>query len=368
LGPHAGAFRSGVSAKQRFAVHDLSGILRKPPMLTVRALPIMERVSRGITRRGFMRRGAVGVAATAVGGVLVAQNRAEAHAVDVRLFVNEGFVALPGGEQLYHRGFGAAADDPGMPATVVRAIEGDRVTVSVTNTLDEPHGFAIDGLVDSGPIAPGATTMVRFDAPRAGTYLYVDPLGSPVNRVLGLHGAMVVSPAGASNVPFPGGPRFVREFVWVFTCIDTGWSESARRRQRIDVAAGFTPDVFLINGRFGDFSSKALDTTPHGRVGEATLVRMLNAGLTVKSIHFHGNHVHVLSRNGSPPSVVMNKDTVFVDRGEVVDVLLPFTMPPDAFPPTRVSDFPVHDHQEMTQTLHGGLYPNGLLTDWHLEG
>ena len=171
-----------------------------------------------------------------------------------------------------------------------------------------------------------------------------------------------------SGVPFPGGPRFVREFVWVFNCIHSTWSERARLRQPIDAAAGFTPDVFLLNGRLGDFSSKALDTTPHGRVGEPVLVRMLNAGLTVKSIHFHGNHVRVLARNGSPQSVVMNKDTVFVDRGEVVDVLLPFRTPPDAFPSTRFSVYPVHDHQEMTQTLHGGLYPNGLLTDWHLEG
>jgi FtsP/CotA-like multicopper oxidase with cupredoxin domain len=304
----------------------------------------------------------------ALGGLLAPHGRAEAQAVDVRLSVNEGFIALPGGEQLYHRGFGAAADDPGMPATVLRAIEGDELTVSVTNTLGEPHGFAIDGLVDSGPIAPRATATVRFTAPRPGTYLYADPLGSPVNRVLGLHGALVVGPAGASGVPFVGGPRFVREYVWVFTCIDTRWSEAARARQPVDATAGFEPDVFLLNGRFGDFSSRAVDTTPHGRVGEPALVRMLNAGLTVKSIHFHGNHVQVLARNGEQPAVVMNKDTVFVDRGETVDVLLPYKPPPDAFPPTRVSDFPVHDHQEMTQTLHGGLYPNGLLTDWHLEG
>lgn len=315
-----------------------------------------------------MGRGAGAIAATALGGAFVAHGRAEAQAVDVRLFINEGFVALPGDRQLYHRGFGAAPDDAGMPAGVLRAVEGDRLTVSVSNTLDEPHGFAIDGVVDSGPIAPGATATVRFEAPRAGTYLYADPLGMPVNRVLGLHGALAVSPAGASNVPFAGGPRFVREFVWVFACIDTGWSEKARLGQPIDTTAGFVPDVFLLNGRFGDFSSRAVDTTPHGRVGEPALVRMVNAGLTVKSIHFHGNHVQVLARNGSPPPVVMNKDTVFVDRGETVDVLLPFKAPPDAFPPTRVSEFPVHDHQEMTQTLHGGLYPNGLLTDWHLEG
>lgn len=325
-------------------------------------------MSTGLTRRRLLQRSLGGVAVTAAGGTLIAHDSAEAQPVTIGLFINEGSVALPGGRLLYHWGFGGTPDDPGMPARVLRAVEGDPVTVSVTNNLDGPHAFAIEGVVDTGAIAPGGTTTVQFDAPRPGTYLYADPLRAPVNRVLGLHGALVVSPAGVSSVPFAGGPRFVREFVWVFNCIDSAWSERARLGRPIDATAGFRPDVFLLNGRLGDFSAKALDTTPHGRVGEPVLVRMLNAGLTVKSIHFHGNHVRVLARNGSPQSVVMHKDTVFVDRGEVVDVLLPFRVPPDSFPRTRFGAFPVHDHQEMTQTLHGGLYPNGLLTDWHLEG
>jgi hypothetical protein len=164
-----------------------------------------------------------------------------------------------------------------------------------------------------------------------------------------------------------GGPRFVRQFVCVFNCLDTRWSQRAGLGRPIDPES-FEPRVFLINGRLGDFSSQARDTAPHGRVGEPVLIRMINAGLTVKSIHFHGNHVRVLARNGAPPVVPMNKDTVFVDRGEVVDVLLPFNAPPDAFPPVRTSTYPVHDHEELTQTLEGGLYPNGLLTGWELEG
>jgi FtsP/CotA-like multicopper oxidase with cupredoxin domain len=320
-----------------------------------------------LTRRSFLRRATAGVAVTAAGGLLVAQQRAEAQELDINLYVTAGLVALPIGRQLYHWGFASDPGDTGMPATVLRAIEGDRLTVAVTNTLDEPHAFAIDGIVDTGPIAPGATKTVRFDAPRAGTYMYADPLGAPVNRVLGLNGGMIVSPAGGANVPFIGGPRFAREFLWVFTCIDSRWSEQARLGQPVDTSAGFEPDVFLLNGRLGDFSSKAVDTSPHGRIGEPALIRMINAGMTVKSIHFHGNHVIVLARNGAPQTVVMTKDTIFVDRNEVVDVLLPFHQPLDAFPPARSSVYPVHDHQEMTQTLHGGLYPNGLLTDWHLE-
>lgn len=322
----------------------------------------------GSTRRSFLTVGAAGVAAAAgAGGLLYGSSRAEAQRISVRLFVNDGLLPLRDGTRAYHWGFSPTPGLVSMPGNVIRAIEGDTLVVSITNTLSEPHAFAVDAVVDSGPIAPGATKLVSFDAPPAGTYLYRDPLNSPVNRVLGLHGALVVSPAGAAQVPFPGGPRFVREFVWVFTCIDTRWSELARLGRPIDPDT-FEPRVFLINGRFGDFSVQALDTSPHGRVGEPALIRMINAGLTVKSIHFHGNHVRVLARDGEPPPVPLNKDTVFMDRGQVVDVFLPFDPPVDAFPPVRESEFPVHDHEELTQTLEGGLYPNGLLTDFVLEG
>jgi FtsP/CotA-like multicopper oxidase with cupredoxin domain len=327
-------------------------------------------MARGTTRRDFLRRSAAGAAvatAGAAGGILYSRASAEAQHVDLRLFVNAGFLERHDGTQVYHWGFGPTADEVSLPGCVIRAIEGDTLTVSVTNALDEPHSFFIAGVTDTGPIAPGATSEVSFDAPSAGTYLYLDALDAPVNRVLGLHGALVVHPAGAPDVPVVGGPRFARELVWVFTCLDTRWCEHAQLGRRID-SSPFEPRVFLINGRFGDFSSLALDTTPQGRLGEAALIRMVNAGLTVKSIHFYGNHVRVLARNGQPPPVPMTKDTVFVGRGETVDVLLPFHAPPDAFPSVRTSTYPVDDHQEMTQTLEGGLYPNGLLTRWELLG
>ena len=85
----------------------------------------------------------------------MAHDRAEAQPITIGLFVNEGSVALPGGRLLYHWGFGASPDDPGMPARVLRAVEGDQVTLSVTNNLDAPHAFAIEGVVDTGSIAPG---------------------------------------------------------------------------------------------------------------------------------------------------------------------------------------------------------------------
>ena len=55
------------------------------------------------------------------------------------------------------------------------------------------------------------------------------------------------------------------------------------------------------------------------------------------------------------------------------DVILPFEQPRDIATPARslvhgtAFDYPMHSHAEMSQTAAGGLYPNGMLTDWELE-
>ena len=40
----------------------------------------------------------------------------------------------------------------------------------------------------------------QFTAGKAGTYFYLDPMFSPVNRVLGLHGALIVEPDDDSSL------------------------------------------------------------------------------------------------------------------------------------------------------------------------
>ena len=99
----------------------------------------------------------------------------------------------------------------------------------MTNALDGPHAFIIPGaagdapMVDTGPIPPGETGSVEFEAKEPGTYLYYDNLNAPVNRVMGLHGAFVVMPAQASGerwTPYKNPPKSVQ------TCSTT----SAARR------------------------------------------------------------------------------------------------------------------------------------------
>jgi hypothetical protein len=105
--------------------------------------------------------------------------------------------------------------------------------VNITNNLDEPHAFFVQGQVvnprlppraiaNSGPIAPGQTRSIRFRAPAPGPYLYYDNLNAPVNRVMGLHGALIVMPrvpavAGANKLtpygrPTPAVQRLFNDF------------------------------------------------------------------------------------------------------------------------------------------------------------
>lgn len=85
------------------------------------------------------------------------------------------------------------------PGPQVYALEGDRIALNVTNSLEAPHAFCIPGMVDTGPIAPGARWSGEFEATIVGTHLYHDNLNAPVNRVMGMHGVFVVMPREAAS-------------------------------------------------------------------------------------------------------------------------------------------------------------------------
>ena len=85
------------------------------------------------------------------------------------------------------------------PGPLIFTTEGSTVKIKITNALDEPHAFYIRDLLNSGPIQPGATKSFEFIASKAGTYLYYDNLNQPVNRMMGLHGALIVMPNKARS-------------------------------------------------------------------------------------------------------------------------------------------------------------------------
>jgi FtsP/CotA-like multicopper oxidase with cupredoxin domain len=302
---------------------------------------------------------------------------------------------------------------PDGPRPVLRATQGDQVTISVRNNDTRAHGFAIPGVPAAtiASIAPGATRSVTFTAPRGGSYLYIDHTLAPVNRLLGLHGAFVVAPrdprtaagtvtpfARAAQTPaiaalfdalgtserFPGRPWTPdRERIWLFSQTDPVLNARVDAGQTIDpraAAAAFAPRYFTLNGKSGFDAAHDPASVAKGYVGEPLIFRVLNAGLSTNSPHIHGNHVFELSGvNAQGAQIVrsniIERDTWIMAPLDRKDVLLPFVRPNDipaaAYPPVQEKfpfKYPMHCHIEMSQTAGGGNYPQGLITDWELLG
>lgn len=353
-----------------------------------------------------------------------------------------------------------------IPGPHIFTTEGSLIKVSITNGLDEPHAFFIPGMVNSGPIAPGATKALEFVASKAGTYLYYDNLNAPVNRIMGLHGALVIMPneeiSGNKLTPyaaptpavqqlfndfgttshFPGlsweqGDELThtpacRQYVWILHAVSSRLfaevgnyppgrdypaaqfiSAYQRDRFRSD-GLNRKPDFFTINGQSGWFAAHNPYITPSHRVGEPAVIRIINAGLSLHSLHIHANHVYVTGVNGVCQTNPLWVDTYTVKPLDVIEWVVPFTRPPDVpnergiglpdkpllsianpaikgsvphpvWPPTEELNthfpkigtksgdvdisvqlspicYPMHDHSETSQSAQGGNYGMGMMS------
>jgi FtsP/CotA-like multicopper oxidase with cupredoxin domain len=313
------------------------------------------------------------------------------------------------GEFLIRREFWASF----FPDRTIIAESGSTVRLRVHNRLTKPHELRIDGVATTGPIAPGATASLSFETPAAGTYVYHDPGGGSVERVLGLHGVLVVVAPDARWRLGPGLAEFERQWVWLCQDVDPVWAARARAGQVIDpVKTPPVPRYFMLNDRSG-FRSLAVsddeainraaheDTLPSGSarevdvrtfsppeagrsVGTGQMIRMVNLGAVIHQMHFHGNHVWTLRRDGDDfprskghvdaeghPVLQQWEDVVELDPLARKEIILPIRRPPETLDQVwdaRDEDweYPMHCHAEPSQTAAGGLYPGGLVAGWTL--
>ena len=384
-------------------------------------------------RREFLKTGLGGLAAIAVGSVSLPHLfRIEAFAADrtVSLTMEAALVEMVDRTQVFHWLFSSTATGASFPGPVIFATTGDFITINITNHLNEPHAFQILGTTVLTPaINPGQSATVSFTAPAAGSYLYLDPLNAPVNRVLGLHGAFIVSPA-AGNTPYtfptpsvqqlfndlgttPQFPKFAnspagwdpaRFRIWLQHQIDPFFNNQALadfkagRPSTVSAAkmqANFLARYFTINGKSGVFAAHDPDTSLTGRIGQPMLVRILNSGLFTHSNHIHANHVYVIALNDEVQDNVFFIDSFTIKPLDRVDWLVPFVRPPDIAGDENIQlrnlipnelgltikgpngspgvqqsplGYPMHCHVETSQTAAGGNYPQGTLTHFDFLG
>lgn len=314
-------------------------------------------------RRDFLRASA----GTVVGSFALMSWVPRAHAASIAVTLNamKGDITQIDGTTAFMFGFSntGVLTVPG-PTIICQA--GDTINLNVSNSLNTPVRFVLTGTSISLTVAAGGTTQQIFAAPAPGSYLYHDDQNSGVNRVMGLHGTLVVMPAGIKNRAFVGGPTFKRQFKWLLGNVDPVWGQAVKANGDAFVSSivpsSFLPRYFTINGNSYDQTHEP-NTDLYGLYNEAALVRIMNAGGMVHSPHFHANHVEICSINRQNFATNRKlKDIVSMFPLDCRDVIFPFKAPPDAWPriTSEPQNYPMHCHSEMSQTAGGGMYPHGM--------
>jgi FtsP/CotA-like multicopper oxidase with cupredoxin domain len=334
-------------------------------------------------RRSFLKAGTAGVASILTGaGFLSWAPRSEAATISKTLYITSGTQTMPDGVSVYFKGFSDSSADLNVPATPIVCQEGDTLQITVINRLAVTHNFVIGGLkagdpplASSGDIAGGGSKTITYTIPtgKAGSYLFYDNKTS-YNVFLGLHGGLAIMPAGKTDQLYSGSPTFKKQLFWIFNDIDPALNSAVQRG--VAVPTSFTPRYFTINGLHsrppgatghGDPTVDALyDTRSRlvGNVGDRTLVRILNAGMCSHAVHTHANHMEWLTDRGTVRSSVWKKDTLYLrNKLGKIDAIFPFEAPPDAYPTVTHGHFPMHLHDEMSQTAGGGMYQFGSMTE-----
>jgi len=335
-------------------------------------------------RRSFLKKiGGASLASTLMGsGLLTWVPRSEAATISKTYYITDGTITMPDGVAVYFQSFSDATGTLTIPGSSIVCQEGDTLSITVVNTLAKTHNFVIAGLkagdpplASTGNIASGKSGTISYTIPTgaAGSYLFYDNVTS-YNRFLGLHGGLAIMPAGISNQLYSGSPTFVKQLFWIFNDVDPNLNSAVQTNTTIPTS--FTPRYFTINGQTslppgatgnGDPTKDAManpKTMLQGSIGDRTLIRMLNAGMASHAPHTHANHMEWLTNNGVVRSSVWKKDIIYLRNNlGKNDAIYPFEAPPDAYPPATSGHFPMHLHDEMSQTAGGGLYLFGAMTE-----
>jgi hypothetical protein len=315
-------------------------------------------------RREFLKYGAAGLATaglglspaealaqaackpTLVGRAVSPTSRFQMAIADVRTRLVDGKSVNQIGFSLV-AGYGPLGATPAaaarVPGPVLRVREGTPVQITIQNNRPEWHGFQINGVAGTRTeIAPGCSVTITFTAPAAGTYIYHDAFGTtPLYRLLGLHGVLVVEPAYGTTaaksrtpyslngltpaqrqpitalfdalgmtdrfqggvagkwVPAPLNAEYSnQEKIWVLSQVDPRFNALVTPGQPIksapaltaNVVENFQPRYFTINNRSGYDLHRGDDVVIRNYIGEPTLIRAVNVGLCHHATHIHGNH------------------------------------------------------------------------------
>jgi FtsP/CotA-like multicopper oxidase with cupredoxin domain len=189
-----------------------------------------------------------------------------------------------------------------VPGPEIRVTEGDRVRVILTNELPEStsihfHGVRtpnkMDGVpfITQDPIKPGQQFIYEFTARPFGSHMYHSHHNSAKQVAMGLLGAFIIEPQDRSREP-----QYDREYTLI---LNDG------------------PHGFTLNGK--SFPATQPLTA---KLGERIRIRFMHEGAMYHPMHLHGFAMQVFAKDGYPLPQPYFCDTLPLQPGERIDVLV----------------------------------------------
>jgi FtsP/CotA-like multicopper oxidase with cupredoxin domain len=301
-------------------------------------------------RRDFLKTGLTGSAVFAISGLTVfAPRTLHAATINVDLVAEGSFKTMVDGMSIFTWQFrDSNGTGPGALTSGLAVNESETVNVTVTNNLDRAINFVIPGAMTGSPsVSPGGSRTYSFTAPAPGSYFYTDSVNGEISKAMGLSGPLVVMPADGSSRLYTGGPAFDRQYTLVMNELDDRLNSAIYNDQTYDMD-NYEPNYYFINGLSYPDTASDGDTLIAMNVGENIAIRFINTGCITYPQHFHGYHVKVASRNRVPETMVVDKDTIQVERDMCTDVILPVSQP---------GAYPLHTHYVPGVTANG-VYVN----------
>jgi FtsP/CotA-like multicopper oxidase with cupredoxin domain len=306
-----------------------------------------------------------------------------------------GHITMPDGNALFSWGYSTGTHAFQLPGPVLCVRQNQKVTITLTNTLDEDTSLVFPGQegvqADGVPSVPqlsgdrvtslaqtaakgGGQVTYSFTATKPGTFLYESGTDPAKQVEMGLYGGLIVYPDNAGTADMGNaygdpGTKFQtgREFIHILSQVDPELHLAVEQKKPFDWSK-YQAHYFLINGRSAPDSVSPNDAAwlpsqPYGSMvhvreqsqiagdgGDtgAALVRYINVMPTDAAFHPHGNTESVIAEDGQP----LRKDgkdnsygSFLVDIGanRTVDALFTWTnvekYSPDNPVPVQISPY-----------------------------
>ena len=263
----------------------------------------------------------------------------------------------------------APASVPG-PELFVPVAEG--LTVHLRNVdLPEPTSIVIPGQATTmspvrhtaGPYAgrvrsfaaeatAGTDQTYSWATLKPGTYLYHSGTHPQVQVQMGLYGA--AKHDEATGLAYAGVP-YASEVTLLFSEIDPALHTAVAQGQYgpnlpVSSTIDYAPQYFLINGK--PHTDASLPAAA-GSAGQATLLRLLNAGLQTRSPVLQGMHMRLVAEDGKPYPHAREQYSVFLPALKTVDAVIT---------PASAGTYPIYDRRlAVTSPGPSGSVAGGML-------